>query len=249
MTDMNIFNPCILVPSYNHSKVIEQVVSDLGESGLPVFVIDDGSDEPHAGVIAKLHAPDNNVYCFRLTKNAGKGAAVCKGFHEAFQQGYTHAVQVDADGQHDLDAIQLLINTAKANPKAVVSGNPVYDDSMPMSRKIGRWITHIWVWIETLSFEIRDSMCGFRVYPIQSCIKLIETRRIGLRMNFDPEIMVRLYWRGVPVRMVPVKVIYPEGNTSNFKVWRDNWQISKMHTKLFFGMLFRFPILIARKFK
>src|SRR5690606_17949432 len=82
------------------------------------------------------------------------------------ERGFSHALQIDADGQHDAADIPALLALAKANPEALVSGWPQYGDDMPRSRRYGRWITHFWVWIETLSLAIKDSMCGFRVYPL-----------------------------------------------------------------------------------
>jgi predicted LPLAT superfamily acyltransferase len=122
----------------------------------------------------------------------------------------------------------------------LVTGVPIYDASIPKGRAIGRWITHAWVWVETLSFQIRDSMCGFRVYPLAAVAALLaEGEQIGQRMDFDTEIMVRLFWRGVAVIDVPVAVTYPADNTSNFDLLRDNWRISLMHSRLVFTMLWR----------
>ena len=90
-------------------------------------------------------------------------------------------------------------------------------------------------------------MCGFRVYPLAPVVQLIDQVRLGERMDFDTEILVRLYWRQVPMRWYPVRVIYPAGGLSNFRLWQDNWLISKMHTRLFFGMLLRLPVLLWRK--
>ena len=67
-------------------------------------------------------------------------------------------------------------------------------------------------------------------------------------MDFDVEILVRLHWRGLRIVSLPTKVRYPANGISHFKLVRDNALISWMHTKLFFGMLLRTPILLARKF-
>ena len=107
----------------------------------------------------------------------------------------------------------------------------------------------MWVWIETLSFEIVDSMCGFRVYPLGACEKLLKEVKLGKRMDFDPEILVRLYWRNVPFIFLPSQVIYPENGLSHFQPLHDNVRISWLHTRLFFGMLVRSPWLIAHKLK
>ena len=238
---------CALVPSHNHWTALPDVVKRLRDLDLPVFIMDDGSSEPAASAMASLHHLGNGVTVHRRVVNGGKGAAVMEGFHLAAAAGFTHAVQVDADGQHDLDALPQLLAASVAQPEAVVSGAPVYDDSIPLGRKIGRWVTHVWVFIETLSFRIRDSMCGFRVYPLEPCLRLMAEETIGTRMDFDTEIMVRLFWRGVPPVMVPVRVIYPEGNSSNFRMLADNLRISAMHTRLVLTMLFRLPSILRHR--
>lgn len=230
---------CAVVPTYNHWQVIGGVVRALRSAGLPVFIVDDGSAEPAVSVIAALHRPDDGVIVDRLPANQGKGAAVIHGMRLAWQAGFTHAVQIDADGQHDPDALPVLLECSRRNPAAMVSAEPIFDASMPMGRRIGRWITHFWVWVETLSFQISDSMCGFRIYPLAAVRALLETESVGTRMDFDTEVMVRLFWRGTPVEMVPSRVIYPPDNTSNFRMWADNVRISAMHTRLVFGMLIR----------
>lgn len=239
--------PCAIVPTHNHWHVIGHVIERLSQCGLPVFVVDDGSTAPAAAEIARLHAPERGIVVHRLERNQGKGAAVMEGFRLAWDSGFTHAVQVDADGQHDLAALPDLLDLARAHPDALVTGQPLYDDSMPTGRRIGRWITHVWVWVETLSLQINDSMCGFRVYPLEAVRRLLRHNRPGRRMDFDTEIMVRLFWQGTPVAKLPVKVIYPPDNTSNFDMLRDNWRICRMHTRLIIGMLLRLPSILANR--
>ncbi|WP_409522565.1 glycosyltransferase family 2 protein [Nitrincola sp. MINF-07-Sa-05] len=240
---------CFLIPIYNHDDTITATVRTLSEYQLPVIIVDDGSDERTRQVLQQLQQDEPLVQLLTLDKNIGKGGAVMAGMRHAVEQGYTHALQVDADGQHDLADIPALWALSAANPEALISGLPLYDDSIPRSRLIGRYITHVWVWIETLSFSVKDSMCGFRVYPLANCIELIDTSRLGKRMDFDTEIMVRLYWRDISVLFLPTRVIYPQGGRSHFKLLQDNWLISKMHTRLFFGMLWRLPGLLSFKWR
>jgi len=161
--------------------------------------------------------------------------------------GYSHALQIDADGQHDVRDIPAFLAASVAQPDSVICGCPVYDASVPKGRLYGRYLTHVWVWINTLSFDIKDSMCGFRVYPLEPTVALIDATAIGRRMDFDVEVLVRLYWRGVGVVNQPTHVSYPSDGISHFRVWLDNVLISRMHTQLFFGMLLRLPALLWRK--
>ena len=105
----------------------------------------------------------NNPYS--LNQNQGKGGAVIAGFNEAFHQGFTHALQIDADGQHNTDDIEKFIRNSKMILRQLFVGN-LYMTHCSKGRLYGRYITHFWVWVETLSFDIKDSMCGFRVYPL-----------------------------------------------------------------------------------
>jgi len=97
------------------------------------------------------------------------------------------------------------------------------------------------------SFEIVDGMCGFRLYPLAALMELDGQARMGRRMDFDPEVLVRLKWRGLQFVGVPTRVRYPLDGRSNFKLGLDNWLISCMHTRLFFGMLTRLPSLLWGK--
>jgi glycosyltransferase involved in cell wall biosynthesis len=238
---------CAIVPSHDHWQAVGGVVARLRAAGLPVFVIDDGSNEPARSVLAGLQDEAGGVVVSRLARNQGKGGAVMEGFRLALAAGFTHAVQVDADGQHDLDALGGLLALSDRHSDALISGRPIYDGSVPLGRRLGRWLTHVWVWIETLSFRIGDSMCGFRVYPLAAVDRLLARDRLGRHMDFDPEIMVRLFWRGTPIVMLPIKVVYPTDNTSNFDLLRDNWRITKMHTRLVIAMLLHLPSILLHR--
>lgn len=235
---------CAVVPTHNHYSALGDVIATLRQHDLAIIIVDDGSSPDIATNIAALHDPDHQVTVHRLDENGGKGIAVMTALAIAERHGFTHALQVDADGQHDLGKLPAMIQSAHNHPDALITGKPVYDESIPTGRKIGRWVTHVWVWIETLSLAIRDSMCGFRVYPIAPSLAVWRDEGCGHKMDFDTEIMVRLFWRGVPVIEIPTDVTYPAGNISNFRVWEDNVLISWMHTRLVFGMIARLPCFL-----
>ncbi|MNG74848.1 Undecaprenyl-phosphate mannosyltransferase [compost metagenome] len=241
------FSPCIVIPCFNHGQMMADVLASLAGYGLPCLVVDDGSAAGTADELQRLAAGLPWVQLLRLEQNQGKGAAVIAGLQLAHNQGYSHALQVDADGQHQLSDIPDMIAEARAHPDCLISGQPVYDSSVPKARLYGRYVTHVWVWIETLSLSLKDSMCGFRVYPVESTLALAASHPLGKRMDFDTEVMVRLYWQGVPSRFLPTRVTYPADGVSHFDALRDNLRISWMHTRLFFGMLPRIPRLLRRK--
>ncbi|ADO46541.1 glycosyltransferase family 2 protein [[Enterobacter] lignolyticus] len=241
------FTPCVLIPCYNHGAMMAQVLARLQGFDLPCIIVDDGSDDVTRRTLEQLAAARHGITLVRLAQNAGKGAAVVRGLQEAQRAGFSHAVQVDADGQHAIEDIPRLLALAHAHPEALISGQPVYDDSIPRSRLYGRWVTHVWVWIETLSLQLKDSMCGFRVYPVAPTLALAGRVALGSRMDFDTEVMVRLYWQGNTSYFVPTRVTYPADGVSHFDALKDNLRISWMHTRLFLGMLPRIPSLLARR--
>jgi glycosyltransferase involved in cell wall biosynthesis len=238
---------CILIPFYNHAGAIAHVVDALRPLDLPCFIVDDGSDAHAQQVLAQIAQRESWVNVLRLPQNGGKGAAVMAGCDAALATGFTHALQIDADGQHDVGDAARLLDQARLHPAAMVSGEAIYDASAPRSRRYGRFLTHVWVWINTLSLDIRDSMCGLRVYPLEPTCAIWRRYRLGRRMDFDTEIMVRLHWSGVRIITVPTRVTYPRDGISHFKMLEDNVFISRMHTRLFFGMLIRLPALISRR--
>jgi glycosyltransferase involved in cell wall biosynthesis len=235
------FRPCAVVPTFNHVRVLGHIIGRLRAEGLAVIVVDDGSGPAEAARIAEICSGHADVSLCRHARNHGKGAAIATGLTHAVAQGYSHALQVDADGQHDLAQITTLLMLGSAHPNALICGVPAYDSSVPRARKIGRWVTHIWVAINTLSPKIIDSMCGFRLYPLAATCAILQQGRFAKAMGFDTEILVRLKWAGTPVITTPVAVTYPAGNHSNFRLWRDNADISLMHARLFFGMLRHLP--------
>ena len=209
--------------------------------------MNDGSAAAPTQSLRQLAAAHDWVSVVEHGENQGKGAAVQSGLRAALERGFSHALQIDADGQHDSADIPKFLTWAKESPGAVITGQPVYDASVPRGRLVARYLTHVWVWIETLSFSIRDSMCGFRVYPLAPVVALLDRSRPGRRMDFDPEILVRLSWAGMPIVSMPTRVIYPEGGQSHFRLLQDNVLITLMHVRLVFGMLWRLPRLIGRK--
>jgi glycosyltransferase involved in cell wall biosynthesis len=241
------FKPCVVIPVFNHPHKIAGVVTRLLDYHLPVLLIDDGSEAGCAQLLDQLAAQNSQVMLLRQPQNAGKGAAVCKGFALAQSQGFTHALQVDADGQHDLDDVPKFLACAQQHPRAVISGWRSYD-AMPRSRRSGRKLTDFWVCVNTLSRSIKDSMCGYRLYPLAPTMQLLARKKIGARMDFDTDILVRLYWQGLAVENIATHILYQDDMPSHFDIIKDNVRISWMHTRLFFGMLPRIPVLLHRHF-
>lgn len=242
------FRPCAVIPVYNHGRTVGATVAGLRALGLHAFVVDDGSAADTRDALDALAAHEG-VKLLRLEVNQGKGRAVSAGLAAARAAGYSHALQIDADGQHALADVPAFLDAGRRQPRALVCGAAVYDASVPRARLYGRYVTHVCVWAETLSLAIRDSMCGFRLYPLADTCALIDGVRLPARMDFDTEIAVRLVWRGLPVVNLPTPVSYPADGLSHFRMLRDNLRISAMHTRLLLGMLPRLPQLLWRRLR
>jgi glycosyltransferase involved in cell wall biosynthesis len=240
------FNPCVVIPVYNHEHAIATVVESIRAQNVPIVLIDDGSNASCAAELDRLSKLDH-VSLLRHEHNRGKGVAVCFGLRHAFEQGFTHAIQIDADGQHALADVSRFVEEARVRPQHVVCGYPIFDASIPKSRYYGRYLTHALVWLETLSFDIIDSMCGFRLYPLAATIALLNEHGVGARMDFDTEMLVRLYWRGAPLHWIPTRVSYPLDGISHFRMFLDNVRMTSLHVRLICGMLIRLPLLLSSK--
>ncbi|MET0287524.1 MAG: glycosyltransferase family 2 protein [Polyangiales bacterium] len=227
-----------LIPTYDNPSTIAKVVEAVRVYMPDVLVVDDGSAREgraacaalaEAGLAQVVHRPDNG----------GKGAAVKTGLETLHARGYTHAFQIDADGQHSIADIPRFLAAAELHPEALLLGSPEFDDSAPRARLIGRQITRFWTHVETLGRVIEDPMCGFRVYPIEPALR---ARPWGNAMDFDPEIAVGIAWAGAPVLNLSTRVRYlsaAQGGVSHFRLWRDNLLISWMHTRMCLALLVR----------
>ncbi len=242
-----MFDPCAVVPVFNHGTAIGGVVAAIRRCGLECILVDDGSESRCARVLDGLVEAHERVVLVRLPVNCGKGAAVAAGLHAAAARGHTHALQIDADGQHDLSDVPRCLDEARRHPESLICGRPAFDGAVPTSRRYGRYLTQAMVWVNTLSLDIPDAMCGFRVYPVAAILPLLDLPHMGRRMDFDIEILVRSHWQRQPMRWLETRVTYPADGVSHFRLWSDNLRIAALHTRLFFGMLSRMPRLLRRR--
>jgi glycosyltransferase involved in cell wall biosynthesis len=242
-----MFRPCLLIPSYNNPATVPTVLNKLAAFDLPCLLVDDGSREEVKAIYREAAAKHDWVQLKHRPENGGKGAAVKTGLLWARELGFSHALQIDADDQHDSDEIPRFIAAAEKHPTALVLGRPTFGEDVPKARLYGRQLSVVLVYLETLSRQIEDPLFGFRVYPVSAAAAVISKAHIGDRMDFDPEIAVRLVWEGLPVVTLKTPVRYPENAVSHFHMVRDNLKITWMHTRLICGMLLRSPWLLLRK--
>ena len=237
----------VLIPSYNTGPRLTATVREARGVWPHVWVvIDGGTDGAEAEIVAQTeHDPGMRVLF--LTRNGGKGAALLRGLRAAQAAGFTHALTMDADGQHPADRIGAFMAASAARPEAMILGVPVFDASAPALRVGGRRISNWWARLETAG-AIGDSLFGFRVYPIAPLLAVMAGTRWMRRYDFDAEAAVRLCWRGVPAINIPAPVRYfraSEGGVSHFRYGRDNALLTWMHIRLMLSAIFLRPRVLS----
>jgi glycosyltransferase involved in cell wall biosynthesis len=241
----------VLIPSYNPGPQVYDTVRAARAQWAPVWVVVDGSSDGTANGLLDMAANDPQLKVLVLPHNQGKGAAVLHGLDRAAQQGFTHALTMDSDGQHPADLISAFMAASQHRPQAMILGKPVFDADAPALRVQGRKVSNGWANLETLWAGIGDSLYGFRVYPIEPLRRVMRGQRWMRRFDFDPEAVVRLCWRGVrPINLAaPVKYLRAdEGGVSHFNYLRDNTLLTWMHIRLVLGFVLRLPLLLLRRF-
>lgn len=241
----------VVIPSYNTGNKVLETARHARQMWDPVWIVVDGSTDGTGEALQDLAAADPGLRVFVLPKNRGKGAAVLHALDAAAEAGYTHALTMDADGQHPPATIPEFMAASAARPEAMILGLPVFDASVPLVRLRGRKISNALANFETLWGGIGDALFGFRVYPIEPLRDIMHGRVWMRRFDFDPEAATRLCWRGVPPINIPAPCKYlrpEEGGVSHFNYVRDNILLTWMNLRLVAEMTLRLPVLLWRKF-
>jgi glycosyltransferase involved in cell wall biosynthesis len=239
---------CLLIPHYEHSDAIGSLLRRLEPHGLPCVLVDDGSSEHARRILRALAQQHAWVDIVWRETNGGQGAAKRSGYHHAVSRGFTHAVEIDADGQHDTDDIPLFVQAMRDNPSAVVFGEPEFGDDAPSVRVWGRQLSRGLVWLACGSMAVADPLCGYRGMPLVAALEVERTSHTGDRMTHDPEFAVRLYRAGLPILNIPTHVSYPEDGVSHFDMVRDNLELAATYARLLAELPLAAPwILLARR--
>lgn len=216
---------CVLIPVFNNEELIQTVVAGVLKRTKSVIVVNDGSTD---GTLSKISAY-TDISIISFPKNQGKGAALAAGFREAIKQGYSHAVTIDADGQHFADDLPIFFQAATTAPDTLFIGSRDLSTA-PGKSNFGNRFSNFWFWVET-GISLTDTQSGYRLYPLTPLNKL---RFLSRKYEFEIEVPVRLNWHGVPVKNIPIKVYYPppEERVSHFRPFRDFFRISILNTML-----------------
>jgi len=231
----------VLIPSYNTgADRLVATVREVLACWQPVWVVVDGSTDGSSRLVEEMSATTVGLRVINLPKNGGKGAAVLAGAKEALAAGFTHALVMDADGQHPADRIAEFMRVSCEKPSALVLGQPVFGPEAPQIRLQGRKLSVGLVHFETFGKAIADPLFGFRVYPLAPLAKVLSATCWARRYDFDPEVAVRLVWAGTPTVNIAATCRYlsrDEGGVSHFHYLRDNLRMIWLHTRLITQLL------------
>jgi glycosyltransferase involved in cell wall biosynthesis len=224
----------VLIPSFNSGRLLQDTVAAARACWTPVWVVIDGSTDDSAAVITSMAEADLGLRVLRLSSNQGKGSAVRHGLAAAQARGFTHALVMDADGQHPAGSIATFMATSASAPDAIVMGRPVFGDDAPRIRVLSRRLCNALAVLMT-SRPVGDTLFGFRVYPIAALLSVMRASRGMRRFDFDPEAVVRLAWDDTQLIHLPTPVRYlsgAEGGISHFNYVRDNLLLTRMYLRL-----------------
>lgn len=240
---------CVILPSYNSGAALPRTAKAVADLGYPVWIVIDASTDGSSEK-AKSLADDQLDFLIKVIEldvNCGKGGAVIAGMRAAHAAGFTHALVMDADGQHAVNSVVQFMECSAGAPDTMVLGVPVFGPEAPLERvkgrRVGNWFAHL----ETLWLGIEDSLFGFRIYPIAPSLEILESIRTARRFDFDTELAVRLVWAGVRPVNLPSPVFYPavaDGGVTHFHYVRDNLLLIWTHMRLIPGMVIRLPKLL-----
>lgn len=230
-----MIKPLIVIPTFNNKKTLKKIVDDSLSTGIPLLVVNDGSTD---GSLDTIKTTPAKVISFE--SNKGKGAAILAGAKWAENEGYSHIVTIDADGQHDPKEAPKLIKMAQNHPQSIILGKRNFEDALvPGSSRFGRWWSNLWCRITT-GHSIGDSQSGFRVYPVEALNKV---QCKGTKYDFEVEILVRGVWAGLKIIDHDISVNYSAETkeASHFDPFYDNYRISVAYTRLVIRHFFPWP--------
>ena len=218
---------CVIVPAYNNAQTLAGVIAELKSYPYPIIVVNDGSTDSTASVLAAI----DHIEVCSYSPNKGKGYALQTGFKKALLWGFDYAVTMDSDGRHHACEIALLIEKSNENPTAIVVGSRnLQAEYMPGKNTFANKFSNFWFKVET-GLKMKDTQSGFCLYPLHA----VANRKYFTRhYDFELEVLVRSAWREIPIVSVPVSVTYlPKAKQiSHFKPVGDFIRINLLNTLL-----------------
>lgn len=218
---------CVLVPTYNNERTLENVLTSILEYTNQVIVVNDGSTDSTPDLLKKF--PQVKVVSY--LPNKGKGYALRTGFREAVRAGYDYAITIDSDGQHFAEDLPKFLKKLEDHPNAIIIGaRNMEQASVPGKSSFGNKFSNFWFQVET-GRKMSDTQSGYRLYPVRL---MKDTKFLTRKFEFEIEVLVASSWRGIEITEVPVRVFYAEKEkrVSHFRPFKDFTRISILNTAL-----------------
>jgi glycosyltransferase involved in cell wall biosynthesis len=222
---MNRLKVCVIVPTYNNSKTLKRVLDSVAAYTSHIIIVNDGSTDETANILKDY----SQLIQIHHPKNAGKGVALRNGFKKAISLNYQHAITIDSDGQHFASDIPNFIKTVENEGSALLIGSRnMSQQGVPNKSSFGNKFSNFWFWFET-TIKLEDTQSGYRLYPLVQLPK----KYVTTKFEFEIEVIVRSAWKGIPVKNIPIQVLYdPSERVSHFRPFRDFTRISILNTVL-----------------
>ncbi|KMQ66889.1 b-glycosyltransferase [Chryseobacterium angstadtii] len=235
---------CVLIPTYNNENTLKRVIDGVLDYTENIIVVNDGSTDSTPQILAQYP----QITVISLPENKGKGNGLKIGFRKAKELGFHHTITIDSDGQHYPDDIPVFIQAVLREKQDVllIGNRNMSQDGIPKKSSFGNRFSNFWFWFET-GIKLEDTQSGYRLYPLHKIPKKYFTPKF----EFEIEIIVRTAWRHVPVKNVPIKVLYdPAERVSHFRPFRDFTRISILNTILVtITLLYIIPRNFVNNFK
>jgi glycosyltransferase involved in cell wall biosynthesis len=228
---INQLKVCVIVPTYNNYKTLKRVLDSVLVYTSNIIVVNDGSTDTTAQILENY----SNLVQIHHPKNYGKGKALRNGFKKAIELNYNYAITIDSDGQHFASDIPSFINALEQEGDILLIGSRnMTQENVPKKSSFGNKFSNFWFWFETGN-KLEDTQSGYRLYPLNK----IPVRYFTNKFEFEIEVIVRSAWKDIPVRNIPIKVLYdPEERVSHFRPFKDFTRISILNTVLVLIALF-----------
>ncbi len=234
----------MIIPTYNNAKTLQKVIDGVRVYTSRIIVVNDGSTDETSAILQQYP----QLWIESHSRNQGKGKAIQTGFSKALKEGFDYAITIDSDGQHYPDDIPGFVKEIEENGEALIIGSRnMTQEGIPKGSSFGNRFSNFWFRFET-GVKLTDTQSGFRLYPIK---KLQNLKFFTTKYEFEIEIIVRAAWKGIPVKNIPVKVLYDEAErVSHFRPYKDFARISVVNTVLVtIALLYIKPRDYFRKYK
>lgn len=234
---------CVVIPTYNNDGTLTNVIDDVLKYTTSVIVVNDGSTDRTAEI---LNGYDGEITLVSYLVNRGKGFALKRGFSKAKELGYQGVITIDSDGQHYANDLERFVEMAEQYPGSLLIGQRTTEGEMPSKNSFANKFSNFWFTIQTAR-KLQDTQNGFRLYPLKAMRNMYP---YSSRYEAELELLVRLAWKGIPVRPVPVHVYYaPEGvRVTHFRPGKDFFRISLLNALFtFLAILYGYPSMLCHR--